>query len=594
MLWLVSMSVVLAGPADRLVFEPAPMPPPVGAPYSVSPRAWINGREAPVPFQELLRVGDQPGSSPAPFGQLHTVGGQPFPSGRAPFTDLCNQLDYTTLQEAHGKLWMWSHFECVRGAIYLTELEQDPNTGSLRAVHTQPVDRALDAQGGVFAPCAGDLTPWGTLLSSEEYEPDARYWDSEKSEMTDEYWFSSSLSHLYGAFEHPRDAHPYRFGWVPEFAVQDAQGTVAAEKHYAMGRFSHEIARVMPDGRTVLQSDDGWGVGLYLFVADRPADLSSGTLYAAQWTLHDRRSVGQGRVDWISLGHGSDADIAPLLRLAPPVRFDELFDRAELLDTGRCPQSHTATHTFGVTECLRLASASERVPDPALAASRLETRRYAALLGATTEWKKGEGLASSPSGDAVYFAISDVSGTMLAGDPATAAPDTIRLPENRCGVVYEGHTSGGQTDTRGVAIDSDFVPWELHGVVAGIQKHPTECDPRSIANPDNLTWMGPYGLLAIAEDTRRAPDGLWVWDRQLDSLTRILLAPPEAEVAGLSMVPDLRGHAYLTFTLQSPGSHRADAQPFDPALRGQPFGSVPDDHRSVVGVLGPLPTASAP
>ena len=589
MLALLSVASVMAAAPHQLVFEPVPPTLPVNAPYGVSGRAWVDGKEQPVGFQEILRVGDQPGTSPVPFGQLHDVRGDVFPPGRPPFSDLCNQLDYAAIQSAHGKLWLWTHFECVRGAIYLTELRQDSTTGTLTAVHTKPVDGALADEGGVFAPCAGDLTPWGTLLSSEEYEPDAGYWDEDAGQMTEAYWFSRSINRFVGAFDSPSGAHPYRFGWAPELRVVDDRGTVEAQKHYAMGRFSHEISRVLPDQRTVLQSDDGWGVGLFLFVADEAADLSAGHLYAAQWTITDPLHGGRGSLSWVPLGHARNDEIAPLLALEHPVRFDELFERVDLLATDRCPLGFTAVHTFGVTECLKLAAPSERVPDPAKAASRLESRRYAGLLGATTEWRKGEGLASTPDGETVYFAVSDVSGTMLAGEPAAAAPDTLRLESNRCGTIYAGGTASGLADTHGTPIDSAYVPWELHAAVVGAPRSSKVCDPVSISNPDNVTFLDGYDLLAIAEDTSRAPDSLWMWDRHLDTLTRVLLAPPEAEIAGLGFAPDLGGHAYVTVTLQSPGSDLDEAAPFDTSLQGKPYGVVSDDHRSVVGVFGPLP-----
>ena len=585
---LLTVTAALAAAPHRLVFEPIPHTRPWRGPYVVSQRAWVDGRAIDIRFQEILRVGDQPGDSPVRFGQLHDQAGAPFEVGRPPFSDLCNQLDYTAIQEAHGKLWLWSHFECVRGAIFLTELEQDAETGALTAVHTRPVHDTLTDQGGVFAPCAGDLTPWGTFLSSEEYEPDARYWDPSEGKMDESYWFSRAIDHLSTAFADPRDANPYRFGWSPELRITDAKGTVEAGKHYAMGRFSHEVSRVLPDQRTVLQSDDGWGVGLFLFVADTAGDLSAGHLYAAQWTVTDPLAGGSGRLDWVNLGHATDDEIEPLVEGGTRVRFDQLFDRVDVLESGRCPLTFTPVHTFGITECLRLAAPSARVPDPAKAASRLESRRYAGLLGATTEWRKGEGLASSPSGDTVYFAVSDVSGTMLANGPEGAAPDTIRLEKNRCGAVYAGGTTSRAVDTTGAPIDSAFVPWELHAAVRGLPRTDRICDPVGISNPDNVTFLGGYDLLAIAEDTRRAPDSLWMWDRHLDTLTRVLLAPPEAELAGIGMV-EVGGHAYVTVSLQSPGSDTDDVAPYDSALEGRLYGAVPDDHRSVVGVLGPLP-----
>ena len=61
-------------------------------------------------------------------------------------------------------------------------------------------------------------------------------------------------------------------------------------RHFSMGRFSHENATVMPDGRTVYLTDDDtvkytnakWNTNsggvLFKFIADQKMDLSSGTL----------------------------------------------------------------------------------------------------------------------------------------------------------------------------------------------------------------------------------------------------------------------------------------------------------------------------
>ena len=44
--------------------------------------------------------------------------------------------------------------------------------GKLTIVSTKPID--FSAVGGLWVPCAGSVTPWGTHLGSEEYPPDAR------------------------------------------------------------------------------------------------------------------------------------------------------------------------------------------------------------------------------------------------------------------------------------------------------------------------------------------------------------------------------------------------------------------------------------
>ncbi|ATB58409.1 Protein of unknown function DUF839 [Xanthomonas citri pv. fuscans] len=56
-------------------------------------------------------------------------------------------------------------------------------------------------------------------------------------------------------------------------------GTGSVRKHYCLGRISHELVQVMPDQRTVLMGDDATNGGLFMFIADRKADLSAGTLY---------------------------------------------------------------------------------------------------------------------------------------------------------------------------------------------------------------------------------------------------------------------------------------------------------------------------
>jgi secreted PhoX family phosphatase len=54
--------------------------------------------------------------------------------------------------------------------LYLTELSQDGD-GNLTAILTKPID--LSDVDGIWDPCAGSVTPWGTHVGSEEYPADA-------------------------------------------------------------------------------------------------------------------------------------------------------------------------------------------------------------------------------------------------------------------------------------------------------------------------------------------------------------------------------------------------------------------------------------
>ena len=74
-----------------------------------------------------------------------------------------------------------------------------------------------------------------------------------------------------------------------------------------MGRFSHEMGVVLPDGKTTYHGDDGTNVVFFKSVADEAGDLSAGTLYAAKITQQPDDSLD---IAWIKLGSGNDDEIA--------------------------------------------------------------------------------------------------------------------------------------------------------------------------------------------------------------------------------------------------------------------------------------------
>src|SRR5437868_2921131 len=83
-------------------------------------------------------------------------------------------------------------------------------------------DRA--ALGGVWNPCAGSVTPWGTHLGSEEYEPDARSVEAARS-LADVDTSYKPMA-LYAGFDagapgatlegFRRAFDPSRYGWTTE------------------------------------------------------------------------------------------------------------------------------------------------------------------------------------------------------------------------------------------------------------------------------------------------------------------------------------------------------------------------------------------
>ena len=205
------------------------------------------------------------------------------------------QFEYTTWAQ-DGKTDMYGK---LPSPIAVLTLDQDPQTGKLSLVKYHNVDTSK--VHGLWITCGASLSPWGTHLSSEEYEPDAFALRS-KNFMDD---FSQNL---YGD---PAKANPYHYGHLPEVTV-NPDGTAAIKKHFCLGRISHELVQVMPDNRTVFMGDDATNGALFMFVADKAQDLSAGTLYVAKYTAELNAST-HAAISWIKLGHASSAEIQALV-----------------------------------------------------------------------------------------------------------------------------------------------------------------------------------------------------------------------------------------------------------------------------------------
>ena len=515
------------------------------------------GKRFPLQRIPLVHTAD-PGPSGLFGQQFDAMGiGILAPDGR-PL--ICNSIDGLSLLPTHGRLFSVVHGECSPGTLSLLELEQDV-AGNLSTLRAEPID--LSSVGGGNNYCAGASTSWGSHLAAEEYEADAAKVGPDGALPKDYYGYNRMESYL-GTLE---GTSPYGYGWINEVQVLSETGDVLVTKRTAIGRFSHEQAHVLSDDRTVYLSDDGKNGGLYLFVADMAGDLSVGKLYAARW--------GE-TVDWVPLGRASEAQVAPWL--AKNVSFNELFDRVEPQD-GACADGFGSVATAWGHECLRVQPGAE------IAASRLETRRFAALRGATTEFSKGEGLAFG--GDTLYMALARVQGSMLAKDPRdVGGPDHLGLEPNPCGAVL-AFDLGEPNDSEGHPIDSAFVVRSGRVAFEGAQKpyrgarSANTCDLERIAGPDNLAFIPEAGVLLVAEDTaRHENNALWAIDVASGDHTRILTVPLKAEVAGLQWYPDIGGHGYITFAVQNPFSTWDDPN-WQDATDGDP--------RSWVGYLGPFP-----
>ena len=448
------------------------------------------------------------------------------------------QFEYTSLDQAGV-----SAYGTLPSPIAVLTLDQDPATGKLSLVKyfnvpTQPAN-------GLWITCGASLTPWGTHLSSEEYEPDA-------AAIAGNTQFKTYISRLYGdanASADPVKANPYLYGHMPEVTVNpDGTGTVT--KHYGMGRISHELIQVMPDQRTCLMGDDATNGGLFLFIADKAADLSAGTLYVAQATQTSPAGQGTGTftLKWINLGHATSDEVLALAQAAAqnggtPGIMD--VKTADPLDA-----SYTQVWLGGKKNWIKV------VPGQDKAAAFLETHRYAGLKGGTMAFTKMEGTTVNARDKIAYSAMSYIQKSMIDG----SIPG-FKVAGPNAGAVYALNLKGGQADTGGTAMASDWVPVDMAAPAALVGEDLATPDalgnlanPNKIANPDNIKFSEKLRTLFIGEDSgMHVNNFLWAYNVDTKALSRILSTPSGAESTGLQGVDDVNGWMYVMSNFQHPG-----------------------------------------
>jgi len=579
---LLATTALLAAPAfaDNVDFAPVKFPNTDELKRAVvaTESVTIDGKTTEIGYHVLARGGQKIGD--ATWGLLVDENGKPVLSEDGS-EHISVDTDFSSLLPVGDKLFSVSHFESRPGAMYLSELKQDAETGQLTAISTRPID--FSSVGGLWVPCAGSVTPWGTHLGSEEYEPDAReVYEAEALADIDDYFYpmaryfglnpsTMSLDEFRSVF------NPYAYGFPTEITVAE-DGSDSVAKHYAMGRLAIELAYVMPDSKTAYITDDGTNVGLYMFVADEAGKLDAGTLYAAKLTQTSDEGAGAFDLGWVDLAHATSDEVRALIDDKPA--FADIFEAAAPGEDGSCAEGFTSINTSAGHECLKVKEGME------VAASRLETRRYAAIKGATTELRKEEGLTFDPASGTMFVAMSEVAKGMTAGAKQdVGGPDDVQVAENACGAVYSfavGSDSG---------IGSDYVAKDMTTLVAGTPSDYAEgseyagnaCDIDGIANPDNLTFMTGTNTLIIGEDTGSGHqnDAIWAYDLDTNDLTRIFTTPYGSETTSPYYYPDINGWGYLMAVVQHPYGESDEDKLSDPS-----------DAMAYVGYVGPLPALS--
>jgi hypothetical protein len=474
------------------------------------------------------------------------------------------QFEYTTFAQ-DGVTGMYGK---LPSPIAVLTLDQDPGNGKLTLVKYHNVDTS--GVNGLWITCGASLSPWGTHLSSEEYEPNA-------FTAAGDAQFRAYSKNLYG--DETR-ANPYNYGHLPEVTV-NPDGTASIRKHYCMGRISHELVQVMGDNRTVLMGDDATNSAYFVFVADKEKDLSAGTLYVAK--------VGAGfsvdpdaaaaPLSWIRLGSATSDDIRAL---AASLKATDIMDvrTADPQDA-----SYTRVAANGRIEWLKLK------PGMAKAAAFLETHRYAALVGALMGFTKMEGTTVNLKDKIAYSALQNCQGSMVAGNALNVPGSGISIPKALdAGAVMMLNLKGGQKDTLGNAIDSEWMPADTRALLVGediaADALGNTANPNRVGNPDNLKFSEKMRTLFIGEDSSQHVNNfLWAYNVDTRQLSRLLSVPAGGESTGLHAVDDINGWTYIMSNFQHPGDwggiHAGVKGTLDPMIRA----NYKDKFGAAVGYL---------
>ena len=510
----------------------------------VSPKLTVkyddnSSKSYDLSYKTLAKMGDKIGNGT--IGLITDKDGNPILKADGS-KDISDGPDGNSIINVSGKSYLITHMEERPGELYHTELKVENDV--LKTVDTKPVD--LKAIGGTIINCASTKTAYGSHLGGEEdYSLNTRYADKKSPFYVDcaldgngnnsAGEFDYFCSYVDGMAKYLNDNNidkdgyngdsfsPYNYGYIVEVQPQ-ANGTTKSAKHYVTGKYTPELAAMMPDGKTVYMSDDGTFKGFWKFVSkEKITDFKSdweGTLYAAKLHQTSAKDGGAFTISWIKLGEAKDSEIKAFIAKKP--KITDIFEIAKADENGSCEAGFKKINEDSQTECLKLKAGKEKE------AAFLETRKYAAYKDATIEFRKEEGLTYNPDKNVLYLAMSQVKKSMEDNYKGVETTNDIRLPKNQCGAVYE------------LKLNSDYSATEMKALTIGLplkegDKYAKEwaCHPNHISNPDNITYLG-HNTLLISEDTKYHVNNMsWAYNTKTGKMTRVASLPIGAEVTGV-------------------------------------------------------------
>ena len=548
----------------------------------------------PLKYKVLARMGDTIGSGK--IGLMTDINHDPILKGGE--VDISDMPDGNSLITVGNKHYLITHMEERPGMLYQTEVTVEE--GVFNAVDTKIVD--LSDMGGTIINCASSKTKYGSHLGGEEdYSLNSIFADRNSPFYVDcaldgtgstvEGVADYFCSYVDGMQSYLGDVNidkengyngdsfsPYNYGYIVEVQPQE-DGSTKSAKHYVTGKYTPELATMMPDGKTVYMSDDGTAKGLWKFVSDSEitefkADWE-GTLYAAKVNQTSSQNGGAFDVSWIELGHAKDSEIE--LMIKSKMKITDIFEISKPDENGTCVTG-TKVYEDSTLECLTLKDGQAK------AAAFLETRKYAALKGATIEFRKEEGLSYDVDKNVLYISMSEIRKSMEDDYKGQEPINDIRLKTNVCGAVYEltlDHSYSG-TSMKAVVVGK---PLDINDTYAD----EWTCHPDGISNPDNITYIG-HNTLLISEDTKKHVNNMtWAYNTETKKLTRIASLPIGGEVTGVDTA-SIGDKGILLINTQHPFQDNPES--FDGSLPNAKLieSATEEQLKAIIGYFDGLPS----
>jgi len=517
-------------------------------------------------YKNFLKMGDKIG--------LNTIGLMTDKNGNAlknldGSEDISIAPDGNSLINVAKQSYLITHMEESPGSIYKTEVTVA--NGRLEAINTASID--FSAMNGTIVNCASTKTTYGSHLSGEEdYAFNSIYADknspffidcaldgsgSDTLGVLNEFCYSiDQMSKYLGKRDLDKnngyngsEFMLYNYGYTIEVQPQ-ADGSTKSARHYVTGKYTPELALMMPNQKTIYMTDDGIAKGLWKFVSDDKIKEFqaewSGTLYSAKVDQVSAVNGGSFKLRWIKLGHASDSEVKKMIDAK--MKLTDIFSITKPDDKGNCTTGFRKIYEDDKMECLNLKKGRKKE------AAFLESRKYAAYKGATTEFIKEEGLTYNVDNNKLYVAMSTIEKSMEDNYKGLEPRNDIKLEKNSCGAVYE------------LTLDTDYSATKMEAIVIGRALNATDmyadewyCSPEKIANPDNLLYIG-HNTLLISEDTTKHVNNMtWAYNTKTKKMTRIASLPIGAEVAGVDKgIVDNK--AFLFLNIQHPFKDNPEAQ----------------------------------